>query len=628
MQMENHLDHHHHPQYNVSDLRQFISTTGGGVPHHFPSFGQPSSLSELMTAHHHHRSSTSTSTTTPAAAAAPTQQHHYNNNNNHNNDEMVLMGRHMGGTASVTVASGRVDMLLHHQQPSVGHHHYQDHFNCDPTTITANYDGGDGGAARWPRQETLTLLEIRSRLDHKFKEANQKGPLWDEVARTMCEDHGYQRSGKKCREKFENLYKYYKKTKEGKAGRQDGKHYRFFRQLEALYGDHNNPISLTSEAQFTETTPQFHPHSTQPQPATLVPPPRGCDTSVSLSNSSDFETSSTDNNDELNGSMESNSSMETNNNNNNSNNNNNDNNNNNNNTNNNNNSNKKKKKKRGYRSNWKAKIKEFIDLQMRKIMEKQETWLEKMMSTLESREHERMVREEEWRKQEADRVEREHKFWASERAWIEARDSALMSALEKLTDHSNNNNNNNINGVQQWPEHEVTRLIQIRTCMESRFQQCGFSEEVLWEDIATKMAYFGYDRSAIVCKEKWDSINAYFRGPKRPLIKDESKKKRQENYKAVCPQNHNHNLNEGGGGIYVNQLSGLNNNCEINEPRPLQLNEESSSPSSHNSNVNNNAVGNVMNDSCLRFFLGDGENNLGWESNYGLKLNNGDNQCA
>lgn len=43
--------------------------------------------------------------------------------------------------------------------------------------------GGDGGTGRWPRQETLTLLEIRSRLDSKFKEANQKGPLWDEVSR-------------------------------------------------------------------------------------------------------------------------------------------------------------------------------------------------------------------------------------------------------------------------------------------------------------------------------------------------------------------------------------------------------------------------------------------------------------
>ena len=56
----------------------------------------------------------------------------------------------------------------------------------------------------------------------------------------MAEEFGYQRSGKKCKEKFENLYKYYKKTKEGKASRQDGKHYRFFRQLEAICGDQAN----------------------------------------------------------------------------------------------------------------------------------------------------------------------------------------------------------------------------------------------------------------------------------------------------------------------------------------------------------------------------------------------------
>ncbi|KAK4756811.1 hypothetical protein SAY87_006938 [Trapa incisa] len=49
-------------------------------------------------------------------------------------------------------------------------------------------DGGrqmeiGGGGSRWPRQETLTLLEIRCRLDSKFKGAIHKGPLWDEVSR-------------------------------------------------------------------------------------------------------------------------------------------------------------------------------------------------------------------------------------------------------------------------------------------------------------------------------------------------------------------------------------------------------------------------------------------------------------
>lgn len=39
------------------------------------------------------------------------------------------------------------------------------------------------GNNRWPRQETLSLLEIRSRLDSKFRENNQKAPLWNEISR-------------------------------------------------------------------------------------------------------------------------------------------------------------------------------------------------------------------------------------------------------------------------------------------------------------------------------------------------------------------------------------------------------------------------------------------------------------
>ncbi|ERN13170.1 hypothetical protein AMTR_s00040p00205710 [Amborella trichopoda] len=42
---------------------------------------------------------------------------------------------------------------------------------------------GGGGCGRWPRQETLRLLEVRSQMDVKFREATHKGPLWDEVAR-------------------------------------------------------------------------------------------------------------------------------------------------------------------------------------------------------------------------------------------------------------------------------------------------------------------------------------------------------------------------------------------------------------------------------------------------------------
>lgn len=39
------------------------------------------------------------------------------------------------------------------------------------------------GGNRWPRQETLALLKIRSDMDTAFRDSNPKGPLWEEVSR-------------------------------------------------------------------------------------------------------------------------------------------------------------------------------------------------------------------------------------------------------------------------------------------------------------------------------------------------------------------------------------------------------------------------------------------------------------
>lgn len=268
----------------------------------------------------------------------------------------------------------------------------------------------DGGNSRWPRQETLTLLEIRSRLDCNFKEANQKGPLWDQVSRIMEEEHGYHRSGKKCREKFENLYKYYKKTKEGKAGRQDGKNYRFFRQLEALYGDQTKPNSSIQQT-------ILDPQESQNQNLQCKVP---SDQSLSFSYVSEFDTLSSDN--ELH-------SME------------------------------KPKKK-----SWKAKVKGYVELRMKKMMETQEEWMERILKTVEEREQERVLREEEWRREEKERMEKEHEFWAKERAWFEARDVELMDVLNKISGK----------GVKQ--------------------------------EIEEKMVNLGYEGNAIECREKWENL--------------------------------------------------------------------------------------------------------------------------
>ncbi|KAG6386270.1 hypothetical protein SASPL_155164 [Salvia splendens] len=235
--------------------------------------------------------------------------------------------------------------------------------------------GFDSGAGRWPRQETLTLLEIRSRLDPKFKEANQKIPLWDEVSRIMSQEYGYQRSGKKCREKFENLYKYYKKTKDGKAGRQDGKHYRFFRQLEALYGDATatNSPSTNYPYNFPNQEP-YYPLSKD-----------SCDCDTTSSHCTDSEAAAAEEDERV-------------------------------------------RKRRGKMRSLKASIEE----KMRAMAEKQDAWMEKMTRAIEGKEEERMAREDQWRRQDAARIDGEHKMWAAEKAWIEARDAALMEAFNGL----------------------------------------------------------------------------------------------------------------------------------------------------------------------------------------------------
>jgi hypothetical protein len=66
---------------------------------------------------------------------------------------------------------------------------------------------------------------------------------------------GYHRSAKKCKEKFENVHKYYKRTKDAHAGRQDGKSYRFFSQLEALHAAAPQPQPPSGM-----TTVQAGPH--------------------------------------------------------------------------------------------------------------------------------------------------------------------------------------------------------------------------------------------------------------------------------------------------------------------------------------------------------------------------------
>ncbi|XP_072974158.1 uncharacterized protein [Typha angustifolia] len=89
--------------------------------------------------------------------------------------------------------------------------------------------------SRWPKAEVQALIRVRSGLDSRFQEPGLKGPLWEEVSSRMAAV-GFHRSAKRCKEKWENINKYFRKTKDsGKKRPQHSKTCPYFHQLDQLY---------------------------------------------------------------------------------------------------------------------------------------------------------------------------------------------------------------------------------------------------------------------------------------------------------------------------------------------------------------------------------------------------------
>ncbi|GAB4861122.1 Trihelix transcription factor df1 [Ancistrocladus abbreviatus] len=321
-------------------------------------------------------------------------------------------------------------------------------------------DRGCGAGYRWPRQETLALIKIRHDMDVVFRDSSLKGPLWEEVSRKMAE-LGYHRSAKKCKEKFENVYKYHKRTKEGRAGKPDGKTYRFFDQLEAL---ENHPAALpplppphrppphaavpvsvamppSSTNQTASTavaasvpqatvpsttnpaniipvvaTPQMNPTNPLPAPQPQPPPqPSQPVSTMQMSTAvlhshqnqiiqpsllSRHQVPSTPSSSPSSSSSSSTSSDE---------------------------------EILGRRKR-KRKWKDFFERLMKEVIDKQEELQRKFLEAIEKREHDRIVREEAWKLQEMARLNREHEILVQERSVAAAKDTALIAFLQKLSD--------------------------------------------------------------------------------------------------------------------------------------------------------------------------------------------------
>ncbi|CAL1356426.1 unnamed protein product [Linum trigynum] len=100
---------------------------------------------------------------------------------------------------------------------------------------------------RWPRDEVLALINLRCGIhNHNNTEgegtptaaagSNSKAPLWERISRGMAE-LGYRRSAKRCKEKWENINKYFRKTKDlNKKRSADSRTCPYFHQLSTLYG--------------------------------------------------------------------------------------------------------------------------------------------------------------------------------------------------------------------------------------------------------------------------------------------------------------------------------------------------------------------------------------------------------
>ncbi|XP_058085140.1 trihelix transcription factor DF1-like [Magnolia sinica] len=132
--------------------------------------------------------------------------------------------------------------------------------NVVNTTITTNENTNNNNnnnnnninslnTRRWPKAEVQALIRVRSGLESRFQEPGLKGPLWEEVSSSMAA-LGYQRSSKRCKEKWENINKYFRKTKDSAKKRsQHSKTCPYFHQLDQLYSKSLKPsvVSATAE---------------------------------------------------------------------------------------------------------------------------------------------------------------------------------------------------------------------------------------------------------------------------------------------------------------------------------------------------------------------------------------------
>ncbi|VVB11810.1 unnamed protein product [Arabis nemorensis] len=133
-------------------------------------------------------------------------------------------------------------------------------------------------SSRWPKAEILALINLRSGMEPRYQDNVPKGLLWEEISTSM-KRMGYNRNAKRCKEKWENINKYYKKVKESNKKRpQDAKTCPYFHRLDLLYrnkvlgsgsgsgGVGSSTSGLQPQDQTTSTVPKQSPVSAMKPP--------------------------------------------------------------------------------------------------------------------------------------------------------------------------------------------------------------------------------------------------------------------------------------------------------------------------------------------------------------------------
>lgn len=111
---------------------------------------------------------------------------------------------------------------------------------------------------RWPASEVQALIALRAALEPKLR-SGFKRSIWEEISRSMSA-MGYKRSTKKCREKWDNINKYFKKwIAKGNKRPAYSKSCQYFYDLDVLYK--TGLIDSTSALDSTSHKQECEPHT-------------------------------------------------------------------------------------------------------------------------------------------------------------------------------------------------------------------------------------------------------------------------------------------------------------------------------------------------------------------------------